>query len=212
MKRILLIAFILAFGLLSTEAQNLSPAERQLIAAGDTAAALPVYQITDADEYQVLRAMSEEVNPADPLLKLLARRMYLAMRDTARPGVGIAAPQVGVNRNAIWVQRFDKPGFPFEFYINPQIVSFSKMLRKGPEGCLSIPGERGDVLRSYAITLKYQDFSGEWHTEMIEDFTAVIFQHECDHLKGVLFTDRIEQQKEMALFPLTEESGLFIGR
>ncbi len=60
--------------------------------------------------------------------------MLKSVQDSSRRGVGIAAPQVGINRNLIWVQRFDKPGQPFEFYINPKIVWRSSILCQGPEG------------------------------------------------------------------------------
>ncbi|MDP2159864.1 MAG: peptide deformylase, partial [Flavobacterium sp.] len=150
------------------------------------------------------KAVSTDINPKDKLIPVLAKRMYLAMRDPARPGVGIAAPQVGINKNIIWVQRFDKPNEPFEYYINPKIVWRSNLIRKGAEGCLSIPDERGDVYRNYTIQISYFDAQGNFKQEVIEGFTAVIFQHEIDHLNGVLFTDRIIEQQVYKENPLSE--------
>src|SRR5690606_34317088 len=114
-------------------------------------------------------------------------------------------PQVGINKNVIWVQRLDKDDAPFEFYLNPKILWRSKLTRVGPEGCLSIPDLKQDVNRSYAIRLQYISRSGEVIEENIEGFTAVIFQHEVDHLYGILFPDRIEEQTEKELVPLKEK-------
>lgn len=191
-------------------AQNFSPAEKQKILSGDTATMLRVYVNTSNYDMEVLGAVSREIDPADPLLPLLSRRMYLSMRDTANPGVGIAAPQVGINRNVIWIQRFDKSGSPFEFMINPVIIKASLLSRKGGEGCLSVPDERGELLRSYAIMVEYQSFDGGWHTEMLEDFSAVIFQHEYDHLQGILFPERMRIQQQELVLPVPEGVQLFI--
>ena len=136
--------------------------------------------------------------------------MYLAVTDSLHPGVGIAAPQVGINRNVIWVQRFDKPGEPLELYLNPKITWRSKLLRKGVEGCLSIPDTMGLVLRNYTIRLTYQDIDGMHHEEMVEGFTAVIFQHETDHLYGILFTDRLAEQEANAYHRINDEVDLYL--
>lgn len=172
----------------------LTPLELSLVHEGDTAAGLRILQVTDTADLVVLTQVSQDVSFEDPVLPLLARRMYLAMRDPSRPGVGIAGPQVGLNRNVIWVQRFDKEGEPFEFYLNPKITWRSNMLKRGKEGCLSIPDKREDILRSFAIKVSYLTEQGEEREETIEGFTAVIFQHETDHLYGVLFTDRLIEQ------------------
>lgn len=80
------------------------------------------------------------------------------LRCATRPtGRGIAAPQVGVSRRLIAVQRFDKPGEPFCFYVNPEIVWYSQTRLPGSEGCLSIPGVSGSVLRSERIVVRYLD-------------------------------------------------------
>ncbi|WP_353182359.1 peptide deformylase [Parapedobacter lycopersici] len=190
----------------------LTDAERQLILAEDTAQAMRVLQDTVVAERQILRMPSVAIDPGEELLPLLARRMYLAVTDPARPGVGIAAPQVGINRNLIWVQRFDKPGEPFEYYLNPVITWQSDLLRKGQEGCLSIPDTVGDVLRHYTIRLSYQAPSGKWQEELVEGFTAVIFQHETDHLLGVLFTDRLAEQEAKTFSMINDEVQLYLEK
>ena len=125
--------------------------------------------------------------------RLLKQGMLLTVRDPADEGVGIAAPQVGVSRRLIAVQRFDKPGEPFEFYLNPEIVESSAETAPGREGCLSIPGLAGTVVRAQRIVLRYRDERFAEKTETIDGFTAVIFQHETDHLDGILYTDRTDE-------------------
>lgn len=211
MKKLALkVAFL--FLVTSVSAQKFTKSERNLIQSGDTKTMLKVIQITDEKELKILKSVSTDVDPKEDLLPLLAERMYLAMRDPANPGIGIAAPQVGINKNVIWVQRFDKEGEPFELYLNPKIVWSSALLRKGKEGCLSIPDIDGDVLRNYTIKLTYLDKSGKPYEEIIEGFTAVIFQHETDHLKGILFTDRMKQQEKMEISPVSNEINLFLEK
>src|SRR5690606_21370425 len=106
-------------------------------------------------------------------------RMLLSVQDEG--GVGIAAPQVGINRRMILVQRFDKPGTPFEVMVNPEILWASELMQKGPEGDLSFE-ERGLVMRHYVVQIQYYNLNGELKTEILEGFTSVIFQHERDHL------------------------------
>src|SRR5690606_41859754 len=112
----------------------------------------------------------QDINPKNKDLKVLIDRMYRAVTDSLDGGVGIAAPQVGINRNVIWVQRFDKENTPFEVYINPKIVWKSEELSKGAEGCLSIPVVRGEVYRSNAVEIEYQDRKGKKHSEKVEGF------------------------------------------
>jgi peptide deformylase len=180
---------------MSNHYDELTKDEISLIKQKSKLTPMRVLLTTSEDDTKVLRAVSKDINPNDPLIQLLADRMYATVQDEASKGVGIAAPQVGINRNAIWVQRFDKAGEPFEFYINPKITWLSSILRHGNEGCLSIPDERGKVYRSLALQLNYFDLEGKQYEEIIEGFSAVIFQHEYDHLIGVLFTDRLKEQE-----------------
>lgn len=175
-------------------AQNFNEKEKSIITSGDANTKLHVYQTTDENELSVLKASSQDLKLDDPLLPILEKRMLLTVQDPAHAGVGIAAPQVGINKNLIWVQRFDKQGEPFEFFINPKIIWRSKLTRLGTEGCLSIPDRREEVERNYAIRLQYWDKKGNIIEENIEGFTAVIFQHEVDHLYGILYPDRLAEQ------------------
>lgn len=139
--------------------------------------------------------------------------MIATVTHPSQDGVGIAGPQVGLNRRVVAVQRFDKDGEPFEVYPNVRIIWASDSLAAGPEGCLSVPNRRGDVLRSKEIVIEYTDLHameelastmspGELRRnfrstplpvirDTITGFTAVIFQHETDHLDGVLYIDRL---------------------
>jgi peptide deformylase len=193
-------------------AQQFTADEKQLIQSGNEKTMMKVIQVTDAKELKVLTASSSDVDVNDDLLPLLAQRMFLSMRYPANPGIGIAGPQVGVNKNVFWVQRFDKEGEPFEFYVNPKIVWRSALLRKGMEGCLSIPEIRGDVLRNYTIQLIYWDKNGKFNEEVVEGFTAVVFQHEYDHLNGILFTDRLKEQQNLDVSEVGNDVNLFVEK
>lgn len=186
-------------------AKNFNEKEKNIITSGGQNSKLHVYQITNEDELKVLKAASTDIKVDDPLLESLKQRMLLTVQDPAHPGVGIAAPQVGINKNLIWVQRFDKPDKPFEFYINPKIIWRSKLIRTGAEGCLSIPNRKENVDRNNMIRLQYWDNNGNIIEENIEGFTAVIFQHEVDHLYGILYPDRLEEQQKRNLIELNEK-------
>lgn len=208
MKKTLLLFLLVLTGSLS--AQHFTADEKNLIQSGGANTMLKVIQVTDSTELKILKAVSTNVNAQDPLTELLAQRMFLSMRDPANPGIGIAAPQVGINRNMFWVQRFDKEGEPFELYLNPEITWCSALLRKGTEGCLSIPDISGEVLRHYTIQISYQDKKGQFHQELVEGFTAVVFQHEYDHIKGILFTDRMTEQQQKEFSEVSREIKLFL--
>lgn len=185
-----------------------------------------VLTIEDPSDCMVLRATSSDL-PAEALLfsdyRRLAELMVATVTHPSQDGVGIAGPQVGLNRRVVAVQRFDKEpvlrdgrlDYPFEVYPNVRIVWASDSLVAGPEGCLSVPGKRGEVLRSQEIVIEYADMeklssdsldatnenkkagrrsagpSIPMARDTVRGFTAVIFQHEIDHLDGVLYIDRI---------------------
>ena len=186
---ILLIFFIGLFN-----AQKLTSNELSIINQGDVKTALPIYQTTDNNQHQTLLNTSSEADPHDPNTAVLVKRMKESLLSTDG-GVGIAAPQVGINRKIIWVQRFDKEGTPLEYFINPVIVWHSDLQNLGPEGDLSIPDFRDQFYRSKVIQLEYVDLKGQKYSEIVEGFTAVIFQHEIDHLFGILISDKKEKEK-----------------
>ena len=116
---------------------------------------------------------------------------------SACSGAGLAAPQidepwrvfvVGMGRNPRYP---DADPLPERVVINPEIKSIGDELISGWEGCLSVPGLRGEVERWQRIHLKWQDREGAFYTEELEDFHARVVQHEKDHLDGVLFPDRL---------------------
>lgn len=160
-----------------------------------------VLTVNNVDDNTVLRARSSDL-PAGALVSdefsRLAELMVATVTHPSQDGVGIAAPQVGLNRRVIAVQRFDKEGEPFEVYANIRIVWASDSPVRGGEGCLSVPDMRGDVLRSESITIEYADLNSIKEnddipviSETVNGFTAVIFQHEIDHLEGILYIDRL---------------------
>lgn len=191
MKKISLL-LVLFIGLIN--AQKLTSHEMSIINQGDVNTALPIYQTTDANQHKTLLSLSIEADPLDPNIAVLVKRMKESLLSTDG-GVGIAAPQVGINRKIIWVQRFDKEGAPFEYFINPVIVWRSDLQNLGPEGDLSIPEFRDQFYRSKVIQLEYVDLKGQRYSEIVEGFTAVIFQHEIDHLFGILISDKKEKEK-----------------
>ncbi len=202
MKDYLILSFILCSTSIFSQIKNMNSTyqpltknELQLIKEKKADEPFRVLLTTSKDDLKILKAHSKDLDPKDPAIQLLADRMYATVQDEASRGVGIAAPQIGINRNAVWVQRFDKEGEPFEFIINPKITWYSSIVRYGREGCLSIPDIFGKVYRSLALRLEYYDLKGQFHDESVEGFTAVIFQHEYDHLIGTLFPERIKEQE-----------------
>lgn len=154
-----------------------------------------VLTVDKAADSLVLRTPSADLPAAslkDPLYEKLAAKLVATVTSLEQDGVGIAGPQVGILRRIVAVQRFDKEGEPFEVYPNIRIVAVRGETEPGAEGCLSVPGRRGDVLRYRDIDIRYTDpLTGRDTTESVTGFTAVIFQHETDHLDGILYTDKL---------------------
>ena len=147
----------------------------------------------------VLRKKAKTVTKFDDKLQTLIDDMVETMREA--PGVGLAAPQVGVLERVIVVEYYEneedeendeaEAEAPKRLYtiVNPEITRKSAEVEDGTEGCLSVPGYQGEVERHIAITVKGQTRHGQPVTLKLKDWTARIFQHEIDHLNGVLFTD-----------------------
>ncbi len=198
LKIIVLISFLFALNSCHVnEQEEFTREQTTLIKNGGEDKPMRILKITNLEDSLLLRKESQPVvfEKGDTLLNLFAKRLVTTVQDTSALGVGIAAPQVGILKNIICVQRFDKKGEPFEVYYNPVIKQYTKKTQPCKEGCLSIPG-RTDTLnvRAYAILLEYDNNKGEHTYEMVEDFTAVIFQHEVDHLKGILYTDYLHEK------------------
>lgn len=144
----------------------------------------------------ILRHRSNTIaNITDPQLDTLIDDL-IATAEAAN-GVGIAAPQVASSIRLFIIASRPSPRYPNAptmeptAMINPAIVARSGELVAGWEGCLSVPGKRGLVPRDRAIEVKYFTHHGELVHQEITDFVARIFQHELDHLDGILFPDRV---------------------
>jgi peptide deformylase len=118
-------------------------------------------------------------------------------------GVGIAAPQVAMGDRLFVVASRPNLRYPQAPHmeptamINPRIIASSTEKAKDWEGCLSIPGIRGLVPRSRSIEIEYTSRDGQLHRQEFTDFVARIFQHEHDHLDGIVFLDRVESTQEL---------------
>jgi peptide deformylase len=146
----------------------------------------------------VLRRKARKVTEFGGDLQTLIDDMVDTMRDA--PGVGLAAPQVGVPLQVIVVEYAEKKDdeekqVSPKLYavVNPEITRFSEDREIGTEGCLSIPGFVGDVERSLEVTIKGLNRRGKPVRIKAAGWLARIFQHEVDHLNGVLFIDRAEK-------------------
>lgn len=140
-----------------------------------------------------LREIARPVQRFDLTLSDLLADMKEIMLE--KKGVGIAAPQVNVLRCCFLVHWKDE----IHTFINPHITYFSEEIDRYEEGCLSIPGVFADVDRSMYIELSVQDECGAWFDMDAEGFFARIIQHECDHLKGVLFFDHLARGTQRRL-------------
>ena len=140
----------------------------------------------------VLRRKAHKVSDFGPEFQSLVDDMVETMRQA--PGVGLAAPQVNESIRLIVVEYGDEDDedIPPKLYVlaNPEITRASADTLLGSEGCLSIPGIHGDVERSLAVTVKGLNRHGRPITVKAKGWQARIFQHEIDHLDGILFVDR----------------------
>jgi peptide deformylase len=128
------------------------------------------------------------------------------LNNSAVPGVGIAAPQIWVNKRICIIHSRPIPTYPNvqdrgpEALINPSIISHGDEVLQDREGCLSIPGIRAKVPRRKDIEIQYTDRHNQQHTMKLWDFTARIFQHEYDHLDGILFLDRVTDVNSLMMY------------
>jgi peptide deformylase len=143
----------------------------------------------------VLRKTAEPVTVFDDELQVLVDDMIETMRDA--PGVGLAAPQIGLSKRLVVIEfgsEFDE-SIPKQVFVlvNPEIVDYSEETVRGVEGCLSVPDLVGSVDRSTIVTVRAQDQTGKKTKYRAEGWLARIFQHEIDHINGILYTDRAEE-------------------
>lgn len=150
----------------------------------------------------VLRGVSGKItDPESPAVQALIDDMLLTVADA--DGVGIAAPQVYEPLSLFIVASHPNPRYPRApemeptAMINPEILWASDEKETGWEGCLSIPGLRGLVPRHLRIGVRYVTRKGEVREEEFADFLARVFQHELDHVRGIVFIDRVENTQEL---------------
>lgn len=138
----------------------------------------------------VLRQKCEQVTKFDKQLALLLDDMKETVR--AEEGAGLAAPQIGIPVRAVVIDL--EEGY-YEL-INPQFLS-QKGEQNGPEGCLSVKGKQGNVVRPYKVKIEYRDRLGKKHKLTAEGFFARAICHELDHLDGIVYTDKATDLKDV---------------
>lgn len=157
---------------------------------------------------RVLRQPAKRIAKVDDSVRQLAKEMLQTMYSSN--GIGLAAPQVGINKQLIVIDcEPDKPENPAVVLINPKITQFSKELCVIEEGCLSIPGVYLDVTRPKTIEVSFKNEQGKPRKLQATDLLARVIQHEMDHLNGVMFVDRVEN--DLALTEKLQEQGFSRG-
>ena len=164
--------------------------------------------------HPVLRERAAEVDPADVAgdeLQGLIADLIDTMR--AASGAGLAANQIGVPRRVAVIEVNHNPRYPYKppipltVVINPVIEAIDDELVEINEGCLSVPNLRGSVHRHVNIRVRWLDEHGSPHDEVRRGLTAGTFQHECDHLDGVLFLDRVDDPTTFTTWESFERFG-----
>lgn len=165
---------------------------------------LPIIKIG----HPTLRKNAQRVEKFDQDLIDLVQKMIETMR--INEGIGLAAPQVNVlSRLFVIDRKLINEEWEAQAYINPEILD-TQGLDTYEEGCLSIPGIRAEVDRPFKIWVKYQTVEGKVVEEELEGLLARVFQHEYDHLDGILFIDRIPFiRKKMLEAQIKEIEGAF---
>jgi peptide deformylase len=148
-----------------------------------------------------LTKVSKTVDVFDENLKKLTRRMFELMREAK--GVGLAAPQVGQNIRLFITNHNGDPGSD-RVYVNP-VLSDAEGEEEAEEGCLSLPKINIDVWRGKTLRIKAQDLEGKPFEQIETGYWARIWQHETDHLNGVLLLDRMGPVARMAHRKLMKE-------
>lgn len=155
--------------------------------------------------HPALRAKTRRVRPEDMgLVRDLLPKLFATMY--AAPGIGLAAPQVGIGLRlaVVDLQPDDKPA-PMVL-INPEVVAASDEQAVREEGCLSLPGQYADVSRPARVRVRHEDEAGRTHEFEADGLLAACVQHELDHLGGVLFVDHLTPlRRNMIMRKLAKE-------
>jgi len=143
-----------------------------------------------------LRTTAKRISKVDIDTRKLAREMLQSMYSAK--GIGLAAPQVGISKELLVIDiNFEDSAAEPLILINPEITAFGSTLNSYEEGCLSIPGVYLNVIRPSTIKLKFRDEMGRPRKMNADGLLARCIQHEVDHLKGVLFVDRVTSKEEL---------------
>lgn len=154
-----------------------------------------------------LKERCDTVTTFDAELHTLLEDMAETM--VAAVGVGLAAPQIGIQRRIAVIDVSEEQNNPIEL-INPEIVERAGTV-SSEEGCLSIPGYRDTISRSASVLVKAQNRHGEWFEIGGEGLLSMCLQHELDHLDGVLFVDRLSRiKREMFRRWLKKQGGALV--
>ncbi len=143
----------------------------------------------------VLRSRAESIDKIDQQVKDVASRMIMLMGEAE--GLGLAAPQIGLSWR-MFVARDDPEGDTARVYINPTLENLSSTLVSREEGCLSLPGINADITRPQSVTIRAQDLDGKEFVLSSDELLARVWQHEFDHLDGILITDRMSKIDRIA--------------
>jgi len=142
--------------------------------------------------HPTLKRPAEPVTVVDPALLTLMDDMLATMY--AAPGIGLAAPQVGVSRRVVVIDLSEEKDQPLRL-VNPAVTWRSNEFDVAEEGCLSLPGQFADVKRPSAVAVSYLDEREKERVIEAEGLLARCLQHEIDHLDGILFTDHLSALK-----------------
>ena len=145
---------------------------------------------------ETLRTEAKRISKVDNKLRDLARDMLQSMYSAK--GIGLAGPQVGISKELLVIDiNFEDSAAEPLILINPEITAFGSTLTTYEEGCLSIPGIYLNVVRPSTIKLKFRDEMGRPRKMNADGLLARCIQHEVDHLRGVLFVDRVTSTEEL---------------
>ena len=143
-----------------------------------------------------LRTTAKRISKVDIDIRKLAIEMLQSMYSAK--GIGLAAPQVGISKELLVIDiNFEDSAAEPLILINPEITAFGSTLNSYEEGCLSIPGVYLNVIRPSTIKLKFRDEMGRPRKMNADGLLARCIQHEVDHLKGVLFVDRVTSKEDL---------------
>jgi len=172
---------------------------------------LPIREMGDPVLREEARAVTSEELAGEEVQRLIDD-MIETMR--AADGAGLAAPQVGVPlRIAVIEVRAGNPRYPYKppipltVIVNPELTMLDGATFATNEGCLSMPNVRGDLERFENVGVRYLDRDGEVHEETRRGLTAGTFQHEVDHLDGILFVDRMTDMSSLSTWEEFERHG-----